>query len=76
MRFFVKAKTHAQEERIEEEDATHFTISVKVAPIDGKANEAIKKILAKHLLIAPSLLILRSGITGKNKVFEMLDILK
>ncbi len=76
MIFFVKAKTHAKEERVEEEDTTHFIVSVKAAPIDGKANDAIKKILAKHLLIAPSLLVLRSGITGKNKVFEMVDILK
>jgi uncharacterized protein YggU (UPF0235/DUF167 family) len=70
MRYFVTAKTGAREEWVEALDATHFRVAVKASPIEGRANTAIAKALARHLGIAPSRLILRSGAAGKRKVFE------
>lgn len=70
MRLFVTVKTRAQEERVERIDETHFTVSVKTLPIDGKATAAVAKALARFLGVASSRLTLRSGITAKHKVFE------
>ncbi|OGI22216.1 MAG: hypothetical protein A2808_02405 [Candidatus Moranbacteria bacterium RIFCSPHIGHO2_01_FULL_55_24] len=70
MKLFVTAKTNAREERVEEVDETHFKVSVKAAPLEGKANKAIAKALARHLSIAPSRLTLRSGASGRSKVFD------
>ena len=46
MKIFVKAKPNAKEEWVEKIDSAHFVISVKEPPIQGRANEAIKKVLA------------------------------
>lgn len=72
MRIFVTAKTRAREEGVEQKDDTHFVVSVKAMPVEGKANDAIIRLLAKHLKVAKSSLVLRSGATGKNKVFDLL----
>lgn len=70
MRIFVTVKTNARETKVIAEDATHFAVSVTVAPIEGKANSAVIKALARHLGRAPSTLVLRSGGKGKRKVIE------
>lgn len=70
MRLFVTVRTNAPEERVEQVDETHFVVTVKAQPIEGKANTAVIKAVARHLGIAPSRMMLRSGATGKRKVFE------
>lgn len=70
MRLFVTVRTNAPEERVEQVNETHFVVTVKAQPIEGKANTAVIKALARHLGIAPSRMMLRSGATGKRKVFE------
>lgn len=70
MRLFVTVRTNAPEERVEQVDETHFVVTVKAQSIEGKANTAVIKALARHLGIAPSRMMLRSGATGKRKVFE------
>lgn len=52
------------------EDGGPLRVYVTVAPEDGKANAAVRKLLAKHLGIAPSGLTLVRGATGRDKVFE------
>ncbi len=71
MKLFVTAKTNAKETTVVAHDATHFTVAVKSAPVDGKANTAIAKALARYLGRAPSCFVLRSGTKGKHKVFEV-----
>jgi uncharacterized protein YggU (UPF0235/DUF167 family) len=71
MKIIVKAKVKAKIEQVEKvEDIYH--ISVKSVPIDGKANVAIKKALAKYFDVAPSRISLIIGQTSKQKVFEIL----
>lgn len=71
MRIFVTAKTKARAEGVERLDETHFVVSVKALPIEGKANAAIMKLLARHLGVPLAALSLRSGSAGKRKVFEV-----
>lgn len=70
MKLFVRVKANAKTERVEPIDATHFRVSVTVPPIDGKANRAVARAVAKHLGIAPSTLVLVRGVTSRDKVFE------
>lgn len=70
-RIFVTAKTNARKETVECLDTTHFSISVRAAPIDGKANQSIRKALARYLGISPTSIALKSGISKRRKVFEI-----
>ena len=46
-------------------------VRVSTPPIDGKANEALLKLLAKALGVAPSRLAILSGATARTKVIEI-----
>lgn len=70
MRLFATVKTNARAERVEMIDATHFIVAVKALPIAGKANMAVIRLLARHLGVPQRALSLRSGTTGKRKVFD------
>lgn len=84
MKIFVKAKTGAKENRVtppplklfENGPASHeatqdtYTVSVKERPVEGRANEAITKLLAQHFKIPRSQVRLISGAKSKRKVFE------
>ena len=49
----------------------HFVVSVKEPPIQGRANQAILKALARFLDVAPSRLRIISGYTSRQKVIEV-----
>lgn len=72
MRYFVTVKTKAREERFEAIDATHFRVTVKALPIEGRANTAVAKALARNLGVAVSRLTLIAGASGTRKVFEIM----
>ncbi|MCT8159133.1 DUF167 domain-containing protein [Pseudoruegeria sp. SHC-113] len=48
-------------------------VSVTAVPEKGKANEAVRKLLAKEMGIAKSRLALIRGDTSREKVFRVLD---
>ncbi len=72
MKIFVKATPNAKEQRIQKIDETHWLVSVKESPKQGKANRAIAKALARHFKTALSNIKLVSGFSAKQKVFEIL----
>jgi hypothetical protein len=53
------------------EDGEPIRVWVTVAPEDGKANVAVRKLLAKALGVAPSRLELLRGATSRDKVFQL-----
>lgn len=83
MRIIVKAKTRAREEKVEiisqspldfgggESKLEVYKVSVKEPPVSGRANQAITKALAKHFDVSPSKVMLTSGQTAKQKIFEI-----
>ncbi|MFA5042003.1 MAG: DUF167 domain-containing protein [Candidatus Paceibacterota bacterium] len=81
MKIFVKAKPLAKEEKIEKVSVpaevlvkageAYFVIWVKEPPKQGKANEAIIRKLAEYFQVPVSQVILKSGFSSKNKVFEI-----
>lgn len=81
MKIIVKAKTKAKVEKVEritqpslglgenKDEPVTYKVSVKEAPIDGRANEAIIKALANYFDVSPSNITLITGQTSKQKVF-------
>lgn len=68
---FVKAKPNAKKESIEKIDDTHFLLSVKEPAKEGRANEAVVKILAEYFDVPVSRIHLVSGFSSRQKKFEI-----
>ncbi|KKT78896.1 MAG: hypothetical protein UW76_C0044G0002 [Parcubacteria group bacterium GW2011_GWF2_44_8b] len=80
MKIFIKAKVNAKENKVTPpllklmpETEEYYTVSVKERPVEGRANEAITKLLAEHFKVSLSQVLLISGATSKRKVFEIKD---
>jgi uncharacterized protein YggU (UPF0235/DUF167 family) len=83
MKIVVKAKPRAREEKVEQltQPTLAFTadtsapvvykVSVKESPVNGRANDAIIRALAKHFDIPPACVRLISGQTSRQKIFEI-----
>ena len=87
MKIIVKAKTRAKITKVErvgqpaidfpnkdrekKVEIVTYKVSVKEAPVDGKANEAIIKTLAGYFDISKSSIKLISGQSSKQKIFEI-----
>ncbi len=71
MKVFVKTKPNAKEEKIKKIDETHFDVWVKEPPKDGKANQAVIRVLAEYFNIAPSRTRIISGFASKQKICEI-----
>ena len=72
---YVKVTPKAKAERIKkemrEEGTALYKIYVTAAPEDGKANEAVIKLLAKNIGIAKSSLTIIRGHTSRDKVIKI-----
>lgn len=71
MKVNVKAKPNAREEKVKEVEPGVFEVSVKEPPLQGRANAAIAKALAEHFGVSKSQVVLASGFSSKQKVFEI-----
>jgi uncharacterized protein YggU (UPF0235/DUF167 family) len=57
--------------RVLSDGQEQLTAYVTAVPEKGKANEALLRLLAKHLGLAPSRLKIVRGHTSRNKVIEI-----
>jgi len=48
-----------------------YLVRVKAQPREGKANEAVIKLVAKHFGVARSQVRITSGLSGRNKIVEI-----
>ncbi|MEK7194181.1 MAG: DUF167 domain-containing protein [Patescibacteria group bacterium] len=78
MKVFVRAKAGAWEDRVVPpqprlipEVEEWYTVSVKEPAVEGRANEAITKLLAEYFKVSLSQVRLVRGATSKKKVFEI-----
>ncbi|MEQ1500210.1 MAG: DUF167 domain-containing protein [Parcubacteria group bacterium] len=83
MRIFVKAKSGSKENKVvppplklisEAGVEEYFTVFVKDPPVQGRANDAIIKQLAKHFSVSISQVRLLRGTSSKIKVFEIIGL--
>lgn len=71
MKISVFAKPNAKEEKIEKIGGNTFKVSVKAPPIQGRANEAIIKVIAEFFRVSPSRVKIISGYKSRQKVVEI-----
>ena len=71
MEAFIKVKVHAgqKQNRLVQNATDTFEIWVKAPAAQGRANEAVKVILAQHLGIAENKISLIKGATSPSKIF-------
>jgi len=62
---------HGHGQITEAEHVATYKVWVKEPPIDGKANDAIVRVLAEYFVVAKSHIRLVSGQTSKQKTFEI-----
>ena len=84
MKIRVKVKPNAKKQSVEritqpslglsenESIMVDYKVSVKEAPIQGRANDAVLKALAGYFGVSLSLVRLVSGQTSKTKIFEII----
>jgi UPF0235 protein npun_R3528 len=66
----LKPNSRHREEVVTNDDGS-LTIYTKAPAIEGRANLAAVKLLAKHFSVAPSKVKLMRGTASKYKVFEV-----
>lgn len=70
-RIQVRAQPRAKKIAVVEEAPDQFKIYLNTPPVDGKANSALIEILAKHLGIPKSRISQVSGLTSRDKIFQI-----
>lgn len=66
----IKPNSRHREEVVENDDDT-LTVYIKAPAIEGRANAAAIKLLAKHFKVVLSKVKLVRGATSKYKIFEI-----
>lgn len=71
MKIQVKVKPNSQKQKIEEVEDGSLIIALKSPPIAGKANQELIKILAKKYQVSQSQIIIKSGLSSRQKLVEI-----
>jgi len=72
MKIQVKVKPNSRTEELSREGDS-FIIKVKEPPKEGKANQAVIKLLAEHFSVPQSQVRILSGFRSRNKVIEVVE---
>ena len=72
MKIDVRVKPNSRMEEVTQEGVSTFTVRTKEPPIEGRANRAVVRLLAKHLGIRESQLRIVKGLKSKTKVIEIM----
>lgn len=69
MKIHVKVKPNSKTEEVSQE-GDNFEVKVKEPPREGRANQAIIKLLAQHFGVPQSQVRILSGFKSRSKVIE------
>jgi len=70
-RFSVRLTPRGGKDATEGWQGDVLKVRVSAAPVDGKANDAVLRLLAKALGMPPSRLTIVAGASGRTKVIEV-----
>jgi uncharacterized protein (TIGR00251 family) len=70
MKIQVKVKPNSKTEELSREGDS-FIVKVKEPPKEGKANQAVIKLLARHFGVSQSQVRILSGFKSRNKAIEV-----
>jgi len=68
----VKAKPNSKNDEVSQEGGS-FIVKVKEPPKEGRANQAIIKLLAHHFSVPKDQVKILNGFKSKNKVIEIIN---
>ena len=71
MRATIRVIPRARQNRVEQTAPDVFRIHTTAAPADGAANDAVIKMLAKHLGVPKTSIKIIRGQTSRDKVIEL-----
>lgn len=71
MKISITVKTNAKRPGVEKQPDGSYRVAVKSPPTQGKANEEVIEILAKHFSLPKRSLRIKHGRTGKRKIMEI-----
>lgn len=71
MKISVKAKPNSHQAKVEKVDENNFIVSVMEPPVQGRANQAIIKILAEYFKVPNYKVRIVSGHTSRQKIVEI-----
>lgn len=69
----VRLQPKSSQNRLEMEGET-YKAWVSAPPVDGAANEALIKLVAKHFRVAPSKVEIAKGHTSRTKTIEIHEV--
>jgi uncharacterized protein (TIGR00251 family) len=72
MKIQVRVKPNSKTQEVSQE-GNSFAVKVKEPAREGRANQAVIKLLAEHFGVPKSQVRILSGLTSKNKVIEVAD---
>ena len=73
-RIAVRVQPRARRDEIAGEREGALVVRVTAPPVENKANDAVRKLLARRLGIAPSRVSVVRGASARNKLVEIDDI--
>ncbi len=71
MKISVKVKPHAKEERVTKVDEKNFIVAIKARPVEGQANVAAIKAIARYFDVPRSRVRIISGHTSHHKLIDI-----
>ncbi|MCX5696418.1 MAG: DUF167 domain-containing protein [Candidatus Omnitrophica bacterium] len=72
MKISAKVKAGAREDKVDRIDQGNLRISVKAQAKEGKANQAVIRLLSCYFDIPKSRITILKGHTSKNKILEII----
>lgn len=72
MKYFIKVKPNAKQEKTLVLDSSHLQVWVKDPPEAGRANKAVEEVLADFCGVAKSRVRVVKGFSARNKIVEVL----
>jgi uncharacterized protein len=70
-RIQVRVQSRARRDEIAGERAGRVLVRVTAPPVEGRANDAVRRLLAKRLGVAPGRVAVVRGEVGRDKVIEV-----
>ena len=71
MKIAVTVKPNSKQDIVEKLSEKEFVVRVKAPPKEGKANEAVIKLLSGYFNIPRSMINILRGETGRKKIVEI-----
>lgn len=73
MIYAVSVKPNSKKGPLIVQDGLQLVVYLREKPIDGEANQALIKLLAKHFHVAKSCITIKTGARGREKLVEVIE---